>query len=363
MKKISRIFTFGLMGCLLLNSCSNDDDVTDDVNPEPEGAYQDGFFILNEGKFGSNNSSISFISNDLTGIQHDIFNEVNEASLGDTGQSITFDDEFAYIIVNGSNIIQIVDRYTFELIDTVESDLQSPRYAVIENGKIYVTNQGSYEEPGVTEFDDFIAIIDLESLEVEKTVETNTRLEYIQEEEGLIYAQNAAFGNGNGITVIDSDSDEIINTIETKIEDSEEGEEASEGTLNSFEIEDGILYALSSATLEKIDLASGEVLTEMEIEDGGAANLEIEADNIYYTINGSSVYSMEISATDVPDESLFDFSNITYLYAFKVENDRIFIGDAGEFSANGFVQVYDLNGELMEEIEAGIGPNSVYIQN
>ncbi len=343
--------TFGLMGCFLFNSCSNDDDITDDNTPDPQGDYSDGVIVLNEGSFGDDNSSISYISHDYSTIEPDIFFSVNDESLGDTGQSITFDDEFAYIVMNVSNIIQIVDRYTFELVGSIESGLQSPRYAVIENGKMYVTNQNSSTDPD----DDFIAIINLETLEVEKTIES-TPLEYIQEEDGLIYVQNAAFGNGNEISVIDSNSDEIINTIETNEE------------LNSFEIEDGILYALSVSSLEKIDLTSGDVIEEIEIETGDASdasNLRLEDDMIYYTV-GSSVYVMNENAEEAPEEALFSYSSDSRwgaMYAFEVEDDRIFIGDAGEFSANGFVQVYNLSGELLEEFETGIGPNSVYVQD
>ena len=44
--KINKLVLFALLGVLVLNSCSNDDEV---LEPLPEGDYTDGFFVLNEG--------------------------------------------------------------------------------------------------------------------------------------------------------------------------------------------------------------------------------------------------------------------------------------------------------------------------
>ena len=184
-----------------MNSCSSDDDNIDPEIEQPESTYADGLFVLNEGNSGG--GSVTFIDNDLQNVENEIYQEMNaDDDLGQYLQSIFFNDDYAYIVSNGSNMITIVDRYTFEYVDRIDSGLLSPRYGVIENGKIYISNQGNYEAPGVTEFDDFIAIIDLETLEVEKTIETNTVLEYIHEQDGMIYVQKAAFGGGNEIQVI-----------------------------------------------------------------------------------------------------------------------------------------------------------------
>jgi len=355
MKRISKLLTMAILSGFFLNSCSSDDDIVDPIEePQPEQAYSDGFFVLNEGSSGG--GSVTFIDNDLQNVEHEIYQQVNvEDDPGQYIQSIFFNENLAYIVSNGSNMITIVDRYTFEYVDRIDSGLLSPRYGVIENGKIYVTNQGNYEAPGVTEFDDFIAIIDLETLEIEKTIETNTVLEYIHEEDGLIYVQKAAFGAGNEIAVIDSNSDEIITTIGT------------EETLNSFEIEDGVLYALSSNKLEKIDLVTGEPLVEFEINSdaGSAGKLEFENDMIYYTI-GNSVFMMDESADTVPEEALFSYtSNSDYgvMYGFEVKNDRIYIADGGDFASNSFVEIYTTSGELIENIEVGVGPNGFYFND
>ncbi|WP_339654088.1 DUF5074 domain-containing protein [uncultured Salegentibacter sp.] len=354
MKRISKLLTMAVISGFFLNSCSSDDDNIDPQIEQPESTYADGLFVLNEGNSGG--GSVTFIDNDLQNVENEIYQEMNaDDDLGQYLQSIFFNDDYAYIVSNGSNMITIVDRYTFEYVDRIDSGLLSPRYGVIENGKIYISNQGNYEAPGVTEFDDFIAIIDLETLEVEKTIETNTVLEYIHEQDGMIYVQKAAFGGGNEIQVIDSNLDEIIKTIVT------------EETLNSFEIENGVLYALSSNKLEKIDLTTGDLLVEIDInsEAGSASNLKIEDDLIYYTI-GNSVFMMDENAEMAPEEAIFSYtSNSDYgvMYGFEVEDDRIYIADGGDFSSNSFIEIYTNNGELIENIEVGVGPNGFYFND
>ena len=354
MKRISKLLTMAIISGLFLNSCSSDDDVVEPAEPQPEGTYTEGFFVLNEGNSGG--GSITFINNDLENVEQEIYKAANAGDdLGQYMQSIFFEDGLAYIISNGSNLITVVDRHTFELVGKVDSGLNVPRYGTVENGKAYVTNLAGFEDADATEFDDYVAVIDLETLQVEETIVLNAPAEHILEEDGNIYVQNAVFGAGNTISVIDAGSNEIVNTIET------------EETLNSIEIENGTLYALSASKLEKIDLISGAVLDEIEINSdaGSAANLVIEGGIIYYTI-GNSVFMMEENTEAAPEDALFSYtsnSDFGIMYGFEVEDDRIYIADGGDFSSNSFVEIYSLSGELLENIEVGIAPNGFYFND
>lgn len=351
MKRISKLLTMAILSGFFLNSCSSDDDAVDPIEePQPEGAYADGFFVLNEGSSGG--GSVTFIDNDLQEVEQEIYQQVNPGDdLGQFMQSIFFNDDLAYIISNGSNLITVVNRYTFELVGKVESGLQVPRYGAVADGKAYVTNLAAFDSTT----DDYVAVIDLETLEVEENIDINAPAEQIVEENGIIYVQNAVFGSGSGISVIDAASSEIINTIDT------------EENLNSFEIENGVLYALSSATLERIDLISGEVLDEIEIDTdaGSAANLDLEDGMIYYTI-GNSVYTMGSNAGTAPADALFSYesnSDFGVMYGFEVEDGRIYVADGGDFASNSFVEIYTTSGELLENIEVGVGPNGFYFND
>lgn len=340
--KTTKLFLLGVFALFMLNSCSNDDDLPEDLGSQAD--YTNGTLVLNEGGTGS----VTWISDDLTQVEQEIYAAENAGDdLGQYTQSMFFNEQHAYIISNGSNLITVVDRTTFELVGKVESGLEVPMYGVIRNGKAYVTNIGSFDDTT----DDYVAVINLETLEVEETIKVNDRAEYITEENGLLYIQNASFGFGNKVTVVDPSTNNIQSVLEV-----------TEG-LNSIEVEGNTLYALSSGKLEVIDLSTDQLIYEIVFESTGAQNLELEGESLYYTI-GSSVYTVDVGATEPAQSPLIEYSSESdygVMYGFEVEEGRIYIGDAGDFASNSFIEIYTTAGDLLERITVGIAPNNFYV--
>ncbi|WBL20944.1 YncE family protein [Zunongwangia sp. HRR-M8] len=370
---MKKILVFGaIAGSLFFSSCSSDDDFivgsgNDNEEPveepeepveepeepveepeEPETLpYEDGVIVLNEGNMAA--GSVSFLNEDLSTVENNIFKTVNpDLELGGYLQSIFFDGDLAYIISNASNIITVVNRETFEYKGVVDSGLNVPYYGAVYNGKAYVSNLADFN----TGEDDFIAVIDLETLEVEETIVAGTYLDGIEEENGLIYVQGSSFGNGNSIHVFDPATNSISNTFTTN------------AGLNSFEIEDDHLYALSKTELQVFDLNTNEEIRTIDFpeEITSAQNLVIEDDTIYFTAVGA-VYSMAKDAIDLPETSLFSLDGVTTLYAFDVEDDMIWTGDAKDYVSGGAVRVYSLSGDMMHEFNVGLIPNSFYFND
>ncbi|WP_289023886.1 DUF5074 domain-containing protein [uncultured Salegentibacter sp.] len=347
MKRISKLLSMALIGGLLLNSCSSDDDIVDPDGPQAEGDYTNGFFVLNEGSQAA--GTLTYISEDLQTIEHNIYQNLNENDdLGFFAQSIFFEENLAYIISNGSNLITVVDRYTLELVGKVDSGLEVPMYGVVKNGKAYVTNQASFS----TTTDDYIAVIDLETLEVEENIALNNVGGKIIEEDGLLYVQNSLYRLGKDISIINPTNNTVEKTFIT-----------NKG-LADFDIEDGLIYALSKSKLEKIDLITGEIISSIELKQEKANKMEIENDKIYYTVN-EGVYVIGKGDETEAEEPLFEYesrSGSLRMYGFNVEDDRIFIAD-GNFASNSFIEVYNLDGELIKNIEVGVGPNGFYFND
>jgi hypothetical protein len=61
----------------VFTSCEKDDGGVD----FPEN-YENGYFVTNEGNFGTGNGSVSFVSH-LGGVRNDVFESVNNFALGD----------------------------------------------------------------------------------------------------------------------------------------------------------------------------------------------------------------------------------------------------------------------------------------
>src|SRR5690625_3238126 len=157
MKRI--IFLWSLMILALTVSCNSDDDAQL-VQDTPSNNFTNGVLVLNEGAFMSGNASVSFISN--TGeIQNNIFSTVNNRALGDVAMNIDFYEDLAFIVVNNSNTVEVVDRFTFESKATIAGELYNPRYFKAYNGLGYISNWGDGNDAN----DDFIAIVDLNTFD------------------------------------------------------------------------------------------------------------------------------------------------------------------------------------------------------
>lgn len=328
-----------------LFSCSDDDDA------KALGNYDNGMLILNEGGF----ATVSYISNDLQTVEHDIYSAVNGASaeMGQYAQSMFFSGDRAFIISGGSNKITIVNRYTFEHLDTVETGLSNPRYGVAFNGKAYVTNTADW----ITNADDYVAVIDLATLEVEEPIAVNDIAERILEEDGKIYVMNGSFSSGSNITVINPATKQIVTTIAV-------------GTApNSFEEEDGFLYVLCATLTDagrivKIDLSTNTVVSTLTMPETmvDARNLDIEDDFAYFNV-GPKVYKVSLNATTVTDAPLFTANSTSaYIgYGFAVEDNRVYISEAREdFVSDGKLHIYSTGGTFIDAITVGLGPNGIY---
>ncbi|MEM7382079.1 MAG: Calx-beta domain-containing protein, partial [Bacteroidota bacterium] len=183
------------------NFATSGDSVTLTLTDNDSFAYENGILVMHEGNFFGGNASVSFVSDDLSTSTNSIFTEVNEEALGDTAQSMGFDGDMAYIVVNNSQTVEVVNRFSFESVGTVDAGLLNPRYIAFANGKGYVTNWGDGTDPN----DDYVAVIDLTSYTVESTISVPEGPEWILANGNTIYvAHQGGFNQNNIVSVIDA---------------------------------------------------------------------------------------------------------------------------------------------------------------
>src|SRR5688572_10749977 len=96
-------------------------------------------FILNEGNFGTGNSSLSLYDEKTGDLVEDIYKEVNTENLGDVLQSMALSDRKYYLVVNHSGKIVVCDKQLKKLAQI--TGLASPRYFLaIDRNKAYVSD-------------------------------------------------------------------------------------------------------------------------------------------------------------------------------------------------------------------------------
>lgn len=357
--KLKKLYLLAFMSSALFFSCSSDDDA---FVEQPLGAYDRGILILNEGNFGQDNSSLSFLSNDFVTFQNNAFLTVNPTKiLGNTAQDIGFYNDFAFIVVNASNKIEIVNRYTLQYVATINTGLANPRYITFVNGKGYVTNWGD----GGVATDDYVAVVDLTTYAVTATIPVVEGPERILQNNNKLYvAHKGGFNQGNTVSVI-----ELANSTITSI---------TVGDVpNSIELVGNDLYVLcggkpswtgaeTTGELVKINTLTNTKTTKVfsGLDFKHPSNLDFEANTFYYTI-GSKVYKMGINDATLPTTELFSTVNqgAYGVYSFAVNNGKIYMGDAKDYNSNGEVYVYSLTGSLLKNATVGVIPTGFYFNN
>lgn len=341
--KLKNLYLGIIASAFLFASCSSDND----DNDVALGVYDNGVLILNEGNFGTPNGSVSYVSNDLATFQNDIFKLVNTPMiLGDVAQSMSFSNEKAFIVVNNSNEVEVVNRYTFKSLGTITEKLQNPRYSVVVNDKLYVTNSISQA----------VTVYDAKTYAYITSIALGKTAEKIVAANGKIYVTNAAYGSGSEVTVINPSTNAVTKTI------------TLENGINSIEENNGSVYVLAGTSakskLFKINTSTDTATSFESTTVKNAINMDIDGDKIYYT-QGTGVYAINLSATTFSDKALFSVKDSSWstFYGFGVIDGRIYSGDANAFTADGTVTVYSSTGTVLKTLTVGVGPNGFYSNN
>lgn len=353
MKRFNKLFLTVILSSAFFVSCSSDND---DTTPEPRGNYEGGLFIANEGQFLKSNGNVSYLSDDLK-IENNIFSLLNpEKTKNDIIQCIGFNGNFAYLIVNNTNKIEVVNRYTFKSVATVTTDIKTPRYIAFANGKGYVTNWGD----GNDSKDDYVGILDLTTNTITSKISVVEGPEKIIENAGKLYVTHkGGYNFGNSLTVINAATNSVVTNFE--VGDMPAGLVKDNGSL--YILCEGYPYYAEKQTagkLVKVSLSNNTITSTLSF-DGitHPGYLDIENDKLYYTID-SNIYSLATSATTLPTAPIFKATEVTSLYGLAVKNSKIYVADKVNNVDNGDIYIYSLTGKLTNEFSVGVNPNGFY---
>ena len=353
--KFSKLVVTALVSTFFFVSCTDDNDTID----VPLGNYDNGLLILNQGGFGKGNASVSYLSDDFVTQQNNIFSLVNPTIiLGDTGQDIGLYENLAFIVLNVSNKIEVVNRYTMKHVATVSSGLKNPRYIAFSNGKAFVTNWGD----GGSAVDDYVAVLNLSTYVVSSVIPVAEGPERIIEKNSKLYvAHEGGYGYGKTISVINGSTNAVSTTI------------AVGDVPKSLKVSNDVLYVLcggkpsysgaeTAGSLVKISVANNTVNSTINFPaKTHPSNLELVVSDFYYSIN-SDIFKSTMTASSLPTTPLFSTTaqGVYGVYSFAVNNGKIYVGDAGDYSSNGKIYVYSTTGSLEKNYTVGVIPVGFY---
>ena len=330
----------------VLASCKKDN--IDDIYVA--GNYEDGYFVTNEGNFGTGNGSISFVD-EYGAVENDVFASINSFALGDVVQSMNIINDNAYIVVNNSNKIEITSVDSMNYVGTI--DVEFPRYIKqVTNDKAYITTWG-------TGSGNEVKVLDLNTNTIVNTIPCGLGPDAIEVSNSFAYVCNiGGYDVDNTISIIDISSDMVISTLELSDKP------------NSVKVDiDGNVWVLTKGTTEYaadwsiVPVSPGSLfkITNNEIVDTFTfplgdfpKNLVINnlGDVLYYSCAGS-VFSFDVNDTALPTTALINKS----FYGLGFHGGYVFGAVAPSFTESGWSYKYNTSGIVIDSVEVGVGPN------
>ncbi|MDP3445511.1 MAG: hypothetical protein Q8T08_21845 [Ignavibacteria bacterium] len=336
---------------LFMISCAEEPEIIPPYVPPAD--LGEGFYVVNQGIYTSGNASLSFYSKDSAKMFNNIFFSRNDIPLGDVAQSITFNGDIAYVVVNNSGVIWIINASTSAIIAKL-SNLYSPRYVcVVSPDKIYVSD---FELPGISVFraQDMLPL---------GTILTGKNTERMQLVGNKVFVANWSQYNrvapNNTIQIINTQNDQLIDSVIVVKEPNSLVVDknnklwvlCSGGFMNE---EIPALFKINSinhAIEARFDFPTATISPEQLV-------INASGDTLYYLNNG--IFRMAITDSELPNQAFIPKGMRNY-YALAVnpENSEIIATDAGNYVQSGYLFRFLANGTLIDSLKVGINPGFI----
>ena len=337
---------FAITLFLFLQSCEKASDPV-------KGAYQSGVLVVSEGAFGSANGDITYYNPSLDVIEQNVFKKVNGVFAGDVLQSISVEGDDGYLVLNGSNKIEVVDINTLKRKNTfADLKLNNPRYLKVINGKAYISVWGPFNS-NFALVDSYVLVVDTKTLSIVGTIDTNEGVENLLYDGKYLFVSRNGFSGSKALSVIDPATNKIVKEINLSGE-----------PLSMVLDANNKLWVISKGNASKlfrINATTFEVEQTIEIGSNARSYLAVTPDkrSLIYAI-GKAVYKISIETTSAPTTPLFTASDVTAFYGMNVDpkTGSIYIGDAKNYSSAGSAFVFKADGSFEKNVDTGIAPNS-----
>lgn len=369
MKKGTAKLVWTLFTVLTLLSCRKEETIflssTKNVaQPRSEGNIE-GFYLLNEGNMGMNRASIDLFNYRTGNYTTDIYSERNPTvvkELGDVGNDIKIYGNKVYAVINCSNKVEVIDKWTVKRIKKI--DIPNCRYVSFYKGKAYVS---SYSGPVAIDPNaelGFVAEIDTATLEIKRKVTVGYQPEQMVVSNGKLYVANSGGyrvpNYDRTVSVIDLESFQEIKKIDVGI------------NLYSMQIDSrGDIYVSSRgdyystpSNLFVIDTKTDEKKMQLDIPVLGMCLVD---DALYfysvawsYLTNSNKItYGILDTKTKkiISDQIITDGTDkkimIPYGLQVNLETKEIYITDAQNYVVTGAIYCFAPDGKLKWKTTAG----------
>ena len=344
------------------------DDLEDkpSIVPESNGdVFETGtaeMYILSEGLFNQNNSSLARYSFNRQRCTNNYFSANNQRGLGDTANDIAIYGNKIYVVVNVSSTVEVIDFPTGKSIRQISmlrdnGSSRQPRAIAFDKDKAYICS-----------YDGTVARIDTTSLEIEEIVTVGRNAEDICVQNGKLYVSNSGGLDYSGpgvdttVSVIDITTFKETKKIEVGPNPGKilPGlEEAVYVVTRGTDIEAGDYH------LVKIDSRTDAVATTY---DEKVLSFAIDGPIAYlytydYPSKASAIKVFDLNAgTVIRDNFITDGTAIQTPFSIQLNpfSGNVYITEAYNYTVKGDVLCFNQQGQLQYRLnDIGLNPNTV----
>lgn len=329
-----------------LTSCHKDKKV------DPSAITPPGVYVLNQGLFNDNNSSLTYYSETSKQTLADAFLTVNNRGLGDTGNDIEIYGGKMYIVVNVSSTIEVVDPYTGKSIKKISmvngTTGREPRDIAFYKGNAYISS-----------YDGTVAVMDTTSLTISKYITVGSDPEQLAVANGKLYVANSGGLNypvyDHTVSVIDLSTNAVTKTLDVTVNPQDVTADAN-GHVYVLSAGD---YSTTPSSLAVIDDNADAVISQTDFD---ASVFTVVGTNAYFITSAGQIGVYNTSTQAISNTNFItDGTAIKTPYAItaNVTTGEVFVGDAVDYKSTGKLYAFDKTGKLEYSFTTGINPGKI----
>ena len=353
MMKKKSVFLVAIVAMFAV-SCKKDD-VTDTGQPK----ITRGLYVLNEGLFSQNNTTLTFYNASNNTASTDIFATANGNGLGDTGNDLIIYGSKIYVVMNGSSYVQIAAASTAKSLAKLEFKTSTgaprlPRYAVPYKNKVLVSS-----------YDGTVAVIDTSSMQIEKFITVGANPEMM-----AIAGDRLFVSNSGGFNPVPDSTVSVVDLL-TMTESRKVTVGVNPGGIAADEAGNVYVactgnYGSIKPSLVKFNASTGAILKKADTTVG---KIRFYDGQLYVTGGylGTSTVRV-LNTTDFKQAApnfVTDGTVIVSPYGLTIDNSNgdVFVTDAKNYTSSGEVFCFDKAGKKKYSfsVSPGVNPNSVAI--
>jgi len=348
---------------ILLSSCDDMKDMPAHVTLPATPGETGQLYVLSEGLFNMNNSTLSLINFDSGTLKSDFFLFKNNRGLGDTANDMKQYGNKLWIVVNVSSQVEVMDATSGISIKQIpffndSKVARQPRTITFYAGKAYVCS-----------FDGTVARIDTASLNIEAITTVGRNPDGIAAVNGKLYVSNSGGldipNYDNTVSVVDLSTFKEIKKITVG--------------MNPFKIQPdshGDVYVVSrgnnstiKSTWCRINSNTDEVV--QTFDNLPVVNFTIHNDTAYlynydYIKSTYWVKTFDCNTEQIiSDNFITDSTTLERPFSITVHptNGNVYLTDARNYTVKGDLLCFNRKGKLLYKIESiGLNPNTVVIK-